>query len=295
LKIESRIIRKFISDIKRNPILHFITSSTVIVSIVIIGVFFLFYRNFEIMSEKASPQVIGTVYLKGSLKENELLNLREKLLFLENVENVKHKTRDNVLEEIASFLGSSNISYISESFPDVMEVTLKKDTSKIQIEALSKIIAAFDEVSEVDFSSDWLEKYEKVKSILKLIFISFSSIVFLGCVFITANFMGVRQEARKKEIDIARLVGANDAFIFKPLFLEGIIEGLISAFLAVIFLYIIKTIVSTAMMTSWSSFFEFENWVFLSTSQIICLFVFSILINSFGTIMVFFRFKEKTL
>ena len=60
----NRGLRRSITDFRRHPWLHLISISTIAVALLILGTFFLCYRNFEALAEKTSPQVTGTVYLK---------------------------------------------------------------------------------------------------------------------------------------------------------------------------------------------------------------------------------------
>jgi len=60
IMVKNRGLRRSITDFRRHPWLHFISVTTITVALVILGTFFLCYRNFENLAEKTSPQVTGT-------------------------------------------------------------------------------------------------------------------------------------------------------------------------------------------------------------------------------------------
>ena len=81
------------SDFKRQPWLHFVSIMTICVALVIIGGFFLCFRNFEKLAEKTSPQITGTAYLREEVSTSQIDPLRDRILGLENVQKVTFKSK----------------------------------------------------------------------------------------------------------------------------------------------------------------------------------------------------------
>ena len=103
-------------------------------------------------------------------------------------------------------------------FPDVLELQLASDATEIDTAALTKIVTQFTQVAEVDFSEDWLTQYNKIKNFLRGFGAVLMALVLVGCAFITANFMGIRHQARREEIDVIRLIGGTRRFVLGPLY-----------------------------------------------------------------------------
>jgi cell division transport system permease protein len=270
--------------------------STITVSLIIIGGFFLCFRNFNWVAEKTSPEITGSVYLKEELQAVDIQRLREKILALENVKKATFKPKKSVVEELQVFLGDAGKEGMpgGELFPDVVEIELKRDTSPGEIGILKAILMKFPEIAEADFSDDWLGQYKKFQQFFTWVGVVLMLGVIIGCSFIIANFMGMRQEQRKNEIEIVNLIGAHRNFIMSPFLWEGAIEGIMGSFLAVLILYLGKTTLSFLLHSQWVSMLNINSWLFLSFGQVLVLIVVGIAMALFGSVTVFWRFQENT-
>lgn len=292
----NRGLKRILIDFRRHPWLHVISVVTITVALLILGSFFMAYRNFEVVAEKASPSLTGTVYLKEALTDTEIQRLKEKILSLENVQRVQFKAKKAVVEDLQVFLGASGMENLpgSELFPDVFEVELRKEAPQNAVTVLKSVIGRYGEVSEVDFSEDWLAQFKKVRQFLKIFgFLLMIGILF-GCSFMIANFMGMRHQSRKNEIDIVNLMGAHRNFILTPFIWEGLIEGLMGAFFALVILYAGKGFLSTLVVVNWSSMLGIKTLLYLSFGQVLMLTCVGVAMALFGGITVFLRFQENT-
>jgi cell division transport system permease protein len=77
-------LTRILHDFKKHPWLHFISVTTIAISLFILGIFFLGYENINTLAEKASPQIVGSLYLKENLSDAQIQQIKEK--------NIKHRT-----------------------------------------------------------------------------------------------------------------------------------------------------------------------------------------------------------
>jgi cell division transport system permease protein len=286
--------RSFI-DFKRHPWLHFVSISTIAVSLVILGVFFLCYRNFDSLAERTSNQSTGTVYLKDALKEADINRLREKILGLPYVQRVLFKTKASIMEDLQSFLGSATVETMpgNELFPDVLEISIRKDATPGEVGELRVIISKYSEVAEVDFSEDWLTQFRKVRQFFRIGGALLIFGIVIGCGFMIANFMGMRHQARKREIEIVRLIGASQRFVLAPFLWEGTIEGVLGTGVALLGLYGLEVIIAAVISVQWASLLGVKELLYLSPVQLLCIFGLGMTMAFFGSITVFLRFQEN--
>jgi cell division transport system permease protein len=290
-------LRYSFSDFKRQPWLHFVSIMTISVALVIIGGFFLCYRNFEKLAEKTSPQISGTAYLKEELTPAQIQSLKDRILGLENVQKVSFKSKNNVVEELQSFLGSAGATSLpgSELFPDVLEMEVRKEVSTEKVQILKGIVARFPEVAEVDFSDDWLAQYRKISQMAKIAGLVIMGFMIVGCSFLIANFMGMRHQSRRNEIEIVNLIGADRNFIITPFIWEGVIEGTAGSSLAIGSLLMLKGFLVSLVSVNWTNYLGVPNWSFLSMPQIFVVYAIGITMALLGGVTVFLRFQEDTL
>jgi cell division transport system permease protein len=288
-------LTRILHDFKKHPWLHFISVTTIAISLFILGIFFLGYENINTLAEKASPQIVGSLYLKENLSDAQIQQIKEKILSTEQVLKVTFKSKQTVLQDLQSFLGNKNYETIpgGELFPDILEITLKNEMEDTQKDILKGFLTAIPEIVEVDFSEDWLYQYKKFQRFLKIAGIILFVGILLGCSFIISNFMGMRHQARRQEIDIIRLMGANRGFLLTPFLWEGILEGLLGAAIAIPLLYLFKTFGAAAVSMQWTSLIGFKDISFLGFQEMLMLSSLGIVMAFLGSLTVFLRLKEK--
>lgn len=292
--LKNRGLRRVFTDFRRHPWLHVISISTITVALSILGGFFLCSRNFDNLAEKTSPQVTGTIYLREGLSEAQVDVLRARLMTLEGIQAATYKTRGSVVADLQAFLGSTGVDALpgSELFPDVIELQLRSTAGPMQIQGMKETIRQQPEVAEVDFSEDWLVQYKKARQMFEILGFVLLAAVLIGCSFIIANFMGMRHQSRKREIEIVRLIGGHRNFILTPFLYEGLIEGLTGASLALVILYLVKSVFSALLSVHWTTLLGIKEWAYLSPGQFAGILLMGVLIALCGSITVFLRFQE---
>ncbi|MFM8268664.1 MAG: cell division protein FtsX, partial [Pseudomonadota bacterium] len=162
-----------------------------------------------------------------------------------------------------------------------------------EITALKSVLSKDAQISEVDFSEDWLTQYKKVRSILTIIGWCLISALIVGCGFIIANFMGMRHQSRKDEMEIVQLIGAETSFVLAPFLWEGVLEGILGAGSAMTILFLSKWILGDLIASHWGSVFGVSSWMFLSLGQGLLLLFVGITMALLGSLAVFFRTSEQ--
>ena len=69
-------LKRSLVDFKRHPWLHFMSISTIAIALIIVGVFFLGYENYQNASEKNQSHMVGTVYLSSEMSNRIFFKLK---------------------------------------------------------------------------------------------------------------------------------------------------------------------------------------------------------------------------
>jgi len=289
-----RAFRRSFGDFKQHPWLHMISISTISVALIILGGFFLCDRNFENLAEKANPHMTGTLYLKDGLTTEQVDGVKARLLMLDHVHNVTFKPKAMVMQDLQSLLGGSGAEAVpgGELFPDVLELEADNDTTPMALSSLKAAVEKLPEIAETDFSEDWLTQYQKIRQVLRLFGFVLLTGILAGCSFIIANFMSMRHQSRKHEVDIVRLIGGNRGFVISPFLWEGLLEGLVGALIALIVLWVGRQLLATVISMQWNSLLGVSHWLFLSPGQLTGLFALGVLMALCGSVTVFIRFQD---
>lgn len=289
----SRGLKQSLLDFRRHPWLHVLSICTIATSLVILGIFFVSYRNYKKILEGHGGSITGTIYLQPHLDQATVDALREELSSLPFVTSVAFKTQDEVLRDLEGYLGENNDALASEDlFPHVMEAKVSAGADSVALSQLKVAMSQYPQVTEVDFSEGWLAQFNRISRFLKLAGFLLVFGVLIGCAFIIANFMGMRMQARRHEIDVIRLMGASKSFILLPFLWEGLLEGLLGAGLAVVTLFCLQEVLLGFLHSGWTSLFGIQEWLFLSLSQIFLVLLIGVVMALLGSLTLFFRVRE---
>src|SRR5439155_21485079 len=92
--------------------------------------------------------------------------------------------------------------------------------------ALAARLLQLEGLASVDSETAWLGRFAKLGRMLAWVGVGWAAILGFGASLGIGNSVRLAALTRKEEIEVLRLVGASDAFIVAPFFLEGGIQGL---------------------------------------------------------------------
>ena len=92
--------------------------------------------------------------------------------------------------------------------------------------------------------------------VTKYIFIGLSVVLLASSLFLIVNTIRLATYARRREIEVMKLVGASNWFVRVPFMAEGIVQGLIGAGLAIGSVVALKLIIFDDLLFSKTGFFR---------------------------------------
>jgi cell division transport system permease protein len=240
-------LREAIRALKRNAIPSFAAMATVLVTVLVLGVFLPVVQATTGAANEVRSKVIADVYLTADAKKADIQRV-ERLLKAEplvgHVEFISkeqaYRTERKRNPKAYELLGSNPL-------PDTFRVTPVNpdDISKVK-DALapqapgggtSVVDPAIEEVRNRE------EDTNKILSVTRVVKITMGLLLGLlgiASMLLIANTIRLSLYARRREVEVMKLVGATDWFIRWPFVLEGVIVGAIGGLLAVALLVIAK-------------------------------------------------------
>ncbi len=218
-----------VENIWKNKMMAFATFCVLLISLLLVGIAGLFYINLNSMIKGLGSQNevvvlmnVGTTAEQNSAAEaaiKELPNI-DKVTFISK-EDALSRQRANLpnAEKIFDEYIGSDASFM----PDGFSVTVK-DTDLIT-ETTDKIsaIANIQSASASPQVAEFLRELRKVVSLIAGAIIIALAVVSM---IIISNTTKASVFARREEIQIMKYVGATNAFIRMPFFVEGMVTGL---------------------------------------------------------------------
>jgi len=277
-------LKKALTDIRSNRFLNFITIITISLSILIVSVFLLFFENSSRMIESWNQGGRLMIYLKNDFAMEMLPDLKKKINALGETEVMIYVPKTYALEKLKKKMSSQStfLNTLKDNpLPDALDIRMKSNRSFEKIEEFAQSIKAIETVEDVEYGQGWLGRFLKIFDLFKITGYAMCTLFFLIALFITANTVRLAFYSRQLEVEIMRLVGATEAFIKAPFYLEGVLQGFFGGVIGLAVLLISYLVVEPGITQNLASYIYFDIR-FLSVQMILLIIVGSTFLGWFG-------------
>jgi cell division transport system permease protein len=115
--------------------------------------------------------------------------------------------------------------------PDAFVVT-PGDTQPEALDALAKTFSDWPKVAHVQLDSAWVKRFAALLRLGKLVVMLLGALFAGALVTITFNTIRLQILAQAAEIEVAKLIGATDTYIQRPLHYFGVLQGVLGGLCA---------------------------------------------------------------
>ena len=235
-------LRQAWQNLTQNPWLNAITLGTITLSFLILGLFLVIFLNTKGLMEAWGSRIRVTAYLAGSVNQDQITRLREKIRGFEEVQEVSYRSKDEalkVLEEKMPERKELLRGLPRNPLPASLEIRLRGEYQNSEgVQSLVKKLRGTAAIEDLQYGSDWLDRFSAFMALLKILGWSLGGLLLLATIFVISNTIRLNIFARREEIEIMRSVGATGLFIRAPFYLEGILQGLLGAVFALAMLFV---------------------------------------------------------
>lgn len=142
-------------------------------------------------------------------------------------------TKDEALKRLQASEGMAEIvaSLPKNPLPDAFVVE-PADTQPESLERLAKTFSGWPKVAHVQLDSAWVKRFDALLRIGKLSIILLAGLLAGALVAVTFNTIRLQILAQAAEIEVAKLIGATDAFIRRPFQYFGALQGALGGLFA---------------------------------------------------------------
>lgn len=106
------------------------------------------------------------------------------------------------------------------------------NTDPQALEVLKKELATWPKVAHVQLDSAWVKRFDAFLKLGKLVLTLLAGLFAAGLVAVTFTTIRLQVLAQAAEIEVARMIGATDAFIRRPFYYFGALQGALGGLLA---------------------------------------------------------------
>ena len=241
--------REALSSLRRTGAGILLSVGTIAMSLFILGIFLLVTFNLYGAVEQLRTRVEVEIYLKDKATAKQVSFLRKTVAAMPEVQEVRYVSKEMAAEEFRDAFGENLLEAIPENpLPASLRIRLTEaHRSSEGAKRVAKTVRGETIVEEVVYGETWVRQLDQ----LILIFFAADLVVGIAIasatLFVIANTIKLTVLARRESIEIMKLVGATDAFIRRPFFLEGLFQGFFGGLFAGIAIYLLHRIALLAL------------------------------------------------
>jgi cell division transport system permease protein len=231
------------SSIRMNLSTTFAATMTVLIGMCLLGLFLALGTWVLSWSNHVQKELQVHVYFQTDATPQQEAAVAARLRNDRQVKHLDFVSKAEALEQMKKNFKdlTSGILLPSNPLPDSYTVTPLKAAYTPLIGKKVKS-AAWPAVANVRWGSETAKRVLTIAKVISLVFLIAVILLVVASTLLIANTIRLSIFARRREIEVMKLVGATNWFIRGPFMLEGLVCGLVGSVLAVILLVLGKTV-----------------------------------------------------
>jgi cell division transport system permease protein len=272
---------------------------TIVVTTLLLGVLIPVLRASEGTAQDVRDQIGLNVFLNADASKAEIAKVQEQILGIDHVTKadfVSKKEALKILEgrvdgDLKASVGELNKNPLPPSFdlsldnPDNLEAVIGDLQPAGANGKPQPISPAIDEVNDQRQDS---RDIRQVTGAVKIVLLVISVLLLLASLLLVANTIRLSIYARRREVEVMRLVGATNWFIRWPFMIEGMIVGLSGAVIAVGILVLGKVTILDPLAESFNLIDNFSSVSFVPL--VVMLIASAVVVSALGSGVTLRRF-----
>lgn len=231
-------MREGFKSIIRNGWMSFASISSIFISLLILGVFTILALNMNALAEQIESQVQIRVYLETDVTEEVAADIQKKIGNISEVSKLTYVSKEDGLATLKDKMGEDNSDWLEgyddENNPLPISFTIEVKNAQLVKTVADQITAINDgmdpkPINDVKYGQGTVETLFKITNAVRNAGYVIVIVLAVTAMLLISNTIKMTIVARKREISIMKMVGATNAFIRWPFFVEGALIGIISS------------------------------------------------------------------
>jgi cell division transport system permease protein len=274
---------------------------TIVVTTLLLGVLVPVLKASEDKTQDVRDQIGLNVYLYDDATKAEIEALEQDLLAIEHVEGVEFISKAEAVPILRgrldkdSGLGDSINQLPHNPLPASFKIDIDDpDNLRSVYTAVNGVGPSGDPkpispiIEEVKDAREDASAITRVTGAVKIVLIVLAALLLLASLMLVGNTIRLSIYARRREVEVMKLVGATNWFIRWPFIIEGVIVGLAGALCAVAILWLGKVTVVDPLSENFELVDSFSTMGFLPL--VIILIASAMLVSALGSGITLRRF-----
>ncbi|HQZ37278.1 MAG TPA: permease-like cell division protein FtsX [Ilumatobacteraceae bacterium] len=222
--------REMWASLSRNLTLTVAAIITSAVSLLMVGGTFLIQRAFDNQLKLWTGGVEMIVYVKHGADDSQIQLIQTALLSQESVVAGATFCDESCSLDVAKTLFATDPSALEQLTPQIPSFFKVKPVDQGSSEVLRSLkteFSALPNVTDVRTPDDAVATLSRLKDIIGVRILVVSVVLLFASALLIWNTIRTAMFARRREIEVMKLVGATNWFIRLPFMLEGLLQGIV--------------------------------------------------------------------
>jgi cell division transport system permease protein len=252
-------LREAIRATRRSAAPSFAALATVLVTLLVLGVFIPIVQATNGAADSVRSRVEVDVYLNTNATAADATRVRQELLNVPHVKSVQFVSKEQAYQQQAKIDPAAYKLLGTNPLPDTFHVIPDNPANVLAVHNSLTPPTAGGPTGTIDQSiqsvSNKRNDTKKILEVTNLVTITAAALTVLltiASILLIANTIRLSLYARRREVEVMKLVGATDWFIRWPFVIEGIVVGAAGALLAIAVLAVTKIALLDPLANNWT-------------------------------------------
>jgi cell division transport system permease protein len=225
--------RETLISLRRNLLMTLAGILTVTVSLMLFGGILLFQKWVDHGTRRWKSGVEFEVFMDEAATKQQIADVRAELESDPEVKRFFYLDKQDAYEEFKR-LFEDKPDLVEATTPDALPTSFRIAPTEVELtDELTGRYATLAGVDEVITAQEAIRDLIDVTNFLRWAFIGLAIVLFSAALFLIVNTIRLATFARRREIEVMKLVGASNWFVRIPFMAEGLVQGAVGAGLAV--------------------------------------------------------------
>jgi len=229
------IAREVGTNLRRNITLTLASVLTVAVSLSLVGSALLIRQGVQNATQRWNNGIEFIVFMNPEVSPEQDAAVEAALEDSPQVDSYTYIDKEQAYEEFQDLFADTP-GMVDSVTPEILPPSYRvvpRDTEAASIQALGETFESKPGVREVVFAAETVKTFQRLSRILSFAILGVAVVLGGASLLLILNTIRMAMFARRREIQVMKLVGATNWFIRIPFMVEGLIQGFLGAVVAV--------------------------------------------------------------
>jgi cell division transport system permease protein len=252
-------LRESLRAMRRNAAPSFAALATVLVTMLVLGVFIPIVQATNGAANSVRSRVLVDVYMRTTATAADDARVRNELLAIPHVRSVQFVSKATAYAQQSKADPQAYALLAANPLPDTFHVIPDNPSNVLAVRnALTPPSSANGggtidpSIQTVSNHKDDTKKILEVTNLVTITAAALTVLLTIASILLIANTIRLSLYARRREVEVMKLVGATDWFIRWPFVIEGTMVGAAGALLAIGVLGVTKVALLDPLANTWT-------------------------------------------